>query len=65
MMTSVRRMDWAFVPSRAQLVTCVWIDHLSPPVGPKPFITTKTIAVIRRRASATNAQFVVTTIRIA
>jgi hypothetical protein len=56
-------MDRTFVPSRPHLVTFVWIDHFSRPIGPKPFITTKTVDVIRGRRGTTNAQFVVTKVR--
>ena len=53
-------MDSTFVPGRWQLVTCGWIDHCALPIGPIPFITTKTIAVIGGETSPANAQFVVT-----
>jgi hypothetical protein len=60
MMQSVRRMDWTFVPDYRRLVTCGWIDHYALPIGPIPFITTKTIEVIGGGTRASNAQFVVT-----
>jgi hypothetical protein len=60
MMHSVRRMDWTFVPDRWRLVTCGWIDHCALPIGPIPFITTKTIAVVGGGLRTANAQFVVT-----
>ena len=60
MMQSVRRMDWTFVPGRWQLVTCGWIDHCVVPIGPIPFITTKTIDAVGGGTRTANAQFVVT-----
>lgn len=55
-------MDRTFVPPFAHLVTFLRIDHFSQPIGPKPFITTKTSDVIRLARRATNTQFVVTSV---
>jgi len=60
MMQSVRRMDSTFVPYCWRLVTCGWIDHCALPIGPIPFITTKTVVVVDGGPRTANAHFLVT-----
>jgi hypothetical protein len=60
MTCTIRRMHGTFVPDRWRPVTSVWIDHSALRIGPKPFVTTKTVSAVHAGMDAANAQIVVT-----